>query len=180
LEIAAASAAAGLSFALLAPPAALFAALLAPLAILIAAVDLDRFIIPDSANVAVFILGLALVLTEALPQERAGAFGEALMRAIVAGGVLLLLRVGYRRLTEIDGLGLGDVKLAAAGAPWLQWSSLPFAMVLAAVAAVLAVGMGSLARGERLHRQLQLPFGAFLAPAIWIVFVLERLGLFAQ
>ena len=87
-EIAVAVGACGLSLALLPLPAAAFAAILAPLAIVVAVVDLDRLIIPDTANAAIFILGLALVLTEASAGERVAVFGDGLLRAIVTGGAL--------------------------------------------------------------------------------------------
>ena len=177
-ELAAAAVGAGLSFGLLPLPTAGFAAALAALVVFIAAVDLDRFIIPDVANAAMFALGLALVLTEAWPGEHLAAVADALLRALVTGGALLLLRFVYAKSTGIIGLGLGDVKLAAAGAPFLLWTTLPLALVLAATAGVLAIVTRAVVRREPLQRQAQLPFGAFLAPAIWLSFLLERLGLF--
>ena len=69
--VAAALAGAALSFALLPFPAAGFAAVLAALAVYVAAVDLDRFIIPDVANVAIFAAGLALVAVEGWPRRSA-------------------------------------------------------------------------------------------------------------
>jgi len=42
-------------------PVSVFAALVAVLAVFIAVIDLEHFVIPDSANVAVLVLGLALV-----------------------------------------------------------------------------------------------------------------------
>lgn len=174
-EIAAALGGAVLSFAVLPFPAAPFAALLAVLAVGIAAVDLDRRIIPDVANAALFALGLLLVLAEA-GLARTEALGEALLRSIVAGGLLFLLRFAYARATGIEGLGLGDVKLAAAAAPFLAWTTLAYTLVIAATAAAMVVGAIAIRRRERLDGRFELPFGAFLAPAIWLSFVLERLG----
>ena len=144
----------------------------------IAAVDIDRFIIPDIANAAIAALGLTLVLIEAWPGERWLAIGDALLRALITGGALLLLRFVYAKRTGVMGLGLGDVKLAAAGAPFLNWTTLPLTIVLAAIACLLAIVVRAVLRRERPQRQAELPFGAFLAPAIWLSFVFERLGLF--
>lgn len=176
--VAAALAGAVVSFVLLPWPAAAFAAMLAALAVYVAAVDLDRFIIPDAANVAIFAAGLALVVTEGW---RAGPLTDleyALLRTLVAGGFMWTLRFVYARATGIEGLGLGDVKLAAAGAPFLAWDTLPLALALAAIACALALSGRALVRGEAIDRSRELPFGAFLAPAIWVVFVLDRLGWF--
>ncbi|HVZ52873.1 MAG TPA: prepilin peptidase [Pseudolabrys sp.] len=177
--VAAALAGAGLSFALLPFPAAAFAAALAGLAVYVAAVDLDRFIIPDAANVAIFAAGLAFVGVDSWNTSLLGDLADALLRALAAGGFMWSLRFIYARRTGIEGLGLGDVKLAAAAAPWLAWNTLPLTLALAAIACALALAARALLRGEPIERGRELPFGAFLAPALWAVFVLVRLGWFA-
>lgn len=166
------------SFGLLDFPASVIAGPLALLAVYIAVVDLDRSIIPDAANAALFALGLCLVLAEASSGDRLPALGDALFRAGVIGALFLILRFGHARLTGAIGLGLGDVKLAVAGAPFLSWTALPLAVALAAAAGILAVMARAFLRGEPPSRQFELPFGAFLAPAIWICFVFDRTGLF--
>jgi leader peptidase (prepilin peptidase)/N-methyltransferase len=168
--------AAGLSFALLPLPVAAFAAALGIIAVLIAVVDLDRYIIPDSAALAMLALGLGLAAVEA-GSNWGAAVAEAGLRAVVTGGLFYLLGAGYRRLTGIDGLGLGDVKLAAAAGPWLMWSTLPFAVAVAAVGALLTTGVRTMLLREQLRMKQELPFGAFLAPAIWMSFIIERLWL---
>jgi leader peptidase (prepilin peptidase)/N-methyltransferase len=69
------------------------------------------------------------------------------------------------------------VKLMAAGAIFLSWASLPYALVLAAVAAIMIVVLRGIRQGAWLDREMEIPFGAFLAPAIWLAFFLERTGL---
>lgn len=85
---------------------ALGLALLATALAAMAAVDLEHLIIPD-LHVAM-IAGLALVGPLAPPLT------QALMGAGVGGGLLWLVRFGYRRMRGQDGLGFGDVKLLAA------------------------------------------------------------------
>jgi leader peptidase (prepilin peptidase)/N-methyltransferase len=164
------------SLALLPTIAAVFSALLAGLVIWIAWVDLEHLIIPDLANAAMAVLGLALVAIEA-PGAHMEALSDALMRSIAAGGLLFLVRFAFAKLAGREGLGLGDVKLVAAGAPFLAWTTLPYALVLAAAAAILVVGLRSIRQGQWLDRETEIPFGAFLAPAIWVAFLLERLDL---
>jgi leader peptidase (prepilin peptidase) / N-methyltransferase len=176
-SIAAGILAAGLSLALLPPIPAVFSALLAALAIWIACVDLDRLIIPDLANAALFALGLGLVIIETPPADLLEALADALMRAVLAGGLLWLVRFSFARLAGREGLGLGDVKLMAAGAPFLAWTTLPYVLLLAAGAAILVVGLRSIRQGQWIDRATEIPFGAFLAPAIWVAFLLERLEL---
>jgi leader peptidase (prepilin peptidase)/N-methyltransferase len=169
--------AAGLSFLLLPPLVAAFSALVAGLAIWIAVVDIRRLIIPDLAVAAMAALGLGLVAAETPPPALLQEVSNALMRAVVAGACLFLLRLGFRRLAGREGLGLGDVKLMAAGATLLSWPALPYALVLAAVAAIMVVILRGLRQGAWLARDTEIPFGAFLAPAIWAAFLIERLSL---
>lgn len=176
-DAAAGVSAAAVSLVLLPLPSGAFAAALALLGLFIALVDIERMIIPDLATLAMFVLGLALTFLEAPRGYWLPAVADAVLRAVAIGALLLVLRVSYQRLRGIEGLGLGDVKLAAAAGPWLMWPTLPFAIAVAAVAAlVTTVIRAALARQRPQWRQ-ELPFGAFLAPAIWVSFMLERLWL---
>jgi leader peptidase (prepilin peptidase) / N-methyltransferase len=168
----AAAAASTAGFLLLAPLDAMFGAFLAFAVLFVAATDLARFEIPDLANCAIFLLGLGWVVSSGLYSD---AILDALLRAAVAAAVLETVRLLYRRLRGIEGLGMGDVKLAAAGAPWLPWSHLQVALLIAVCAALLVVTGRALIARNALHMRLVLPFGAFLAPAVWVVwFVVAR------
>jgi leader peptidase (prepilin peptidase) / N-methyltransferase len=165
-----------LSLYLLLLPQGAFAALLAALAIFIAVIDLEYRIIPDAANALMFAAGLVLVALEAFPGQLLWDLGDALLRSVVAGGILLALRYFYGRRSGVEGLGLGDAKLAAAGAPFLAWPVLPVALLIAAFGGLLAVGAQALAKRKRPSRRDSLPFGAFLAPAIWISYLIAQAG----
>ena len=65
----------------------------------------------------------------------------------------------YRRLCGIEGLGMGDVKLAAVGAPWLPWSHLQVALLIAVSAALLMVAGRALIARNGLNMRI----------AIWCV-----------
>jgi leader peptidase (prepilin peptidase)/N-methyltransferase len=155
-------------------PSGAFAAALAILGLVVLIIDLRRQIIPDSANLCIVLLGLMLVGVEADKSQRAALLGNAALRSAVAGASLYLLRLLYWWATRRHGLGLGDVKLAAAGAPWLTWTALPLALELAAVSALAAIAMRAVRLRAWPDRHHALPFGAFLAPAIWLTFLVER------
>jgi leader peptidase (prepilin peptidase)/N-methyltransferase len=176
-DVAAGLIAVALSLLLLPLPASGFAAALAALAVAIAVIDIDHLLIPDIANVAVFVLGLILAAVEDRGGGLLPTLADALLRSAATGGLLYGLRFIYGRRTGVEGLGLGDVKLAAAAGPWLLWPTLPFAIAVAAVAALAATGARALLARERLQWRQELPFGAFLAPAIWMSFMIERLWL---
>jgi len=158
---------------LLAPgPTGWLGAALAIIMLAIAVIDWHRFIIPDPLNALGLVLGLIAAATAA-PEAWTEALAVALLRAAVLAGCFLLLRLGYRRLRGRDGLGLGDVKLAGVAGAWLDWPMLPIAVQIAALSALAGALLAGHARGQALHARTRVPFGLFLAPAIWLVWALQ-------
>ncbi len=149
----------------------------AALALLMGAIalyDARRFIIPNALNAAAF--GLALAHAVALdPGAGSEQIVLALVRAAAAAGAFLALKLGYRWLRGREGLGMGDVKLAGVAGAWLDW----FAIVVAVELAVLAALAFHLARIVVRKRPLRaagaLPFGLYLAPAIWVAWFVQTL-----
>lgn len=104
------------------------------------------------------------------------AGGGVLIAVAVCGGAFLAVREAFYRLRGFDGLGFGDVKLAAAGGAWLGWEGFAFA-VLVAAAGALAFVATRVARGRGWNADQRLAFGAFLAPAVWATWlVLQGAG----
>jgi len=147
---------------------------LACLMIAIAAVDARRFIIPDELTAAALALGLA----DAAIRHPDG-IGEALALAALRGAIVAAAFFGlwalYRRLRGREGIGLGDVKLAGVAGVWLDWPSIPVAVEIAALAALAVCLVRWLALGRAISATTRLPFGAFLAPAIWIAWLGETM-----
>jgi len=145
----------------------LYGAFLAALMLAIAANDARHYRIPNQLTGAAFAFALL----------RAGAFvpdigAEALLwplaRAAATGLPLLLLMVLYRRWRGRDGLGLGDVKLAAVCGAWLDLATVVAVIELAALLAIGAYVANAALQRKPLRATAFLPFGLFLAPAIWI------------
>ncbi|WP_159289042.1 prepilin peptidase [Methylosinus sporium] len=95
--------------------------------------------------------------------------------ALCVAGAFELVRRIFARLRGIDGLGLGDVKLAAAIGAWLPLEFAPLCIILAAGAALVAVGLARL-RGVRVDAETRLPFGAYLCPALWLAYFVSALS----
>jgi leader peptidase (prepilin peptidase)/N-methyltransferase len=138
----------------------------------IAVVDARWFIIPDQLSVAGFAIGLINAAVIA-PQEMWQAAGIAVARGAVLALLFYALRTLYRRLRGRQGIGLGDVKLAAVAGAWLNWPTMPIAVEIAALAALGVIGVRYCASGRPLDTALKLPFGLFLAPSIWACWLLE-------
>ena len=133
--------------------------------------DLERFIIPDSASIAIAALGAAHILAEIEPAGSGVAMmalASSLLNGVAAFGLFWLVRRLYRKVGGREGLGFGDVKLAGASAIWLEPGDAALALEIAALAA-LAVLL--IRRRDGRLRDTAVPFGAFLAPAAWLTFV---------
>ena len=145
---------------------------LALIMLAIATIDARWFIIPNELSAAGFALALinAAVLA---PDGIAAAVGMALLRGAVVALLFLALRMLYRRVRGRDGIGLGDVKLAGVMGAWLGWVTIPIAVEIAALSAIAVYLFRHTARGRPLDRTLKFPFGLFLAPSIWLCWLLE-------
>lgn len=139
-------------------------------AVIVIRSDLTHFTIPDTAVATIVLLGL---LRDALAPGP--AFPNVLHGMATGGGAFVLFwLVGalYLRRTGRTGLGFGDVKLAGASAVWLSPGNMALAVEIAAIAAASSL---LLRRVPGNVREIAVPFGAFLAPSAWLVFVAQPL-----
>ena len=150
----------------------LLAAALVPVLAAIAVIDARHFIIPDVLNALGGLLGLAYAATTT--PDPAQGLVSALLGGAGLSLVFLAIHVGYRALRGRDGLGLGDVKLAAVAGVWLSVAAMPMAVEIAALAGLLAYGLARLGGRRAVRVRDRLPFGLFFAPAIWIGWLLDR------
>ena len=152
----------------------LLGALLAALMLAISVTDADRYLIPNELTGAAAALGLFRAAAIG-PDAGAWALLWAVGRALIIALPLLGLMAGYRALRGRDGLGLGDVKLAAVAGVWLGLPMLFAAIELAALAAIGAYLLNAAIKRVPLKSTAFLPFGTFLAPAIWLGWLAEAL-----
>ncbi len=134
---------------------------------LITLTDLRHFIIPDVLSLPAIPVGL---LASAIIQpdgEWLRGLTSGLAGAAAGGGAFYLLRAAYMRFRGIEGLGLGDVKLAAVAGAWLGPVALAPACLVATLAAIVIVLLHAAVRGRgAFDPQRHVPFGSFIAPAI--------------
>ena len=144
---------------------------LALLMLAIAIVDYRYFLIPNELTAAALALALvnaALADTPSMVESVA----TAALRGAVTMFFFLALRWLYWRLRQREGLGLGDVKLAFVAGAWLDWTMIPVAIEIAALAALAAYGAWPVFDGRPVDTTSRLPFGLFFAPAIWLAWLL--------
>ena len=167
-------AAAGVYFSLVSAPGPIgvLGAGLALIMLAIAVIDLRSFIIPDVLNAAAAVLAIMHAAAQE-PEAWLQAVGIAVVRGALLALVFFALRAGYARWRGRQGLGLGDVKLAFVAGAWLDWLTIPIAIQVAALGALSAYLVRYLVSGRSLSATSRMPFGLFLAPAIWICWLLE-------
>jgi len=146
--------------------------------IVISFIDLDIRIVPDVISLPGIALGLALSVvgyfvfngeSNIIPSPLSSLLG-----ILAGGGFLLATAWIYEKITGVEGMGGGDIKLLAMIGAFLGWQSIPLTLFFASlvgsivgIACMLATGAG---------RRLALPFAPFLCSgALLFIFFGEEL-----
>ena len=129
--------------------------------IALAGIDINEKLLPDQITLPLLWIGLFANIN--------GTFAplpDAVTGAIAGYLSLWSLYWMFKLVTGKEGMGYGDFKLLAALGAWLGWQMLPLVILISStfgavygLAAILLGGQG---------RNLQIPFGPFLAGAGWI------------
>ena len=126
-------------------------------------IDLDFQLLPDALTFPGTLLGLAAAL------QWPGGARHALFGIALGSGMLWLLARAYLQVRKIEGMGGGDVKLAAMFGVVLGWQLTLVTLFLSALAGSLWGGWLML-RGKG-SGQTAIPFGTLLAPAALAAFL---------
>jgi leader peptidase (prepilin peptidase)/N-methyltransferase len=140
------------AWALGATPAALHAVVFLTLLVAIAVADLRFYIIPDELSLGGAVLGLALAFLPGAP-----TIVEALVGALVGGGVLWVVAIVGTWAFRKEAMGGGDIKMLAMIGAFLGWKGALLTIFLGALAGTV-VFVPLAWKTDRL-----VPFGVFLA-----------------
>jgi len=155
-------------------PEGLLGAFLGALMLAIAVTDADRYLIPNKLTGAA--MALALFRAAAIgPDAGWYALLWAMRRVLTVALPLIALMAAYRALRGRDGLGPGDVKLVAVASAWLGYVTLFAVVEVAALTGIGAYLLNAAIRRRPLKATAFLPFGLFLAPAIWLGWLVEAI-----
>ena len=138
-------------------PAYPFLALWGFLLVALMWIDLDFQLLPDALTFPGTLLALGAALLSP------GGAHRALLGVLAGSGTLWTLAWVWLRVRKIEGMGGGDIKLAAMLGVVLGWQLTLLTLLLAALAGTLWGGL-LMARGKG-HGKTALPFGTLLAPA---------------
>jgi leader peptidase (prepilin peptidase)/N-methyltransferase len=131
----------------------------------LAVIDFQWLLLPNLVTLPLLALGLAMAASLSWQQV-----GDAALGASAAFAAFALIGTVYRRIRGRDGLGLGDAKLVAAGGAWVGWQGLPSVALLAAVGGIAGVWISGRLISTASARD-PIPFGPYLAAAIWLVWL---------
>lgn len=139
----------------LSPALVINAAFVAAL-IVVSFIDLDHQIIPDAISLPGIVIGLALSAAGQGPPLL-----DSLIGALLGGGILYGVAIGYHALTGREGMGGGDIKLLAMVGAFLGWRDVLVTLIVGSFTGA-AVGIALIAI-QRADARVPIPFGPFLA-----------------
>ena len=132
--------------------------------IALAGIDVKEKLLPDQITLPLLWVGLIANLN--------GFFvplSESVIGAIAGYLVLWSVYWVFKLITGKEGMGHGDFKLLAALGAWLGWQMLPLIILVSSVVGAI-IGILMIMVGGK-DRNLQIPFGPFLATAGWIALI---------
>ncbi|MBF0491799.1 MAG: prepilin peptidase [Deltaproteobacteria bacterium] len=129
--------------------------------IVISVIDLKHYLIPDILSLPSIALGFLLHAYSNGSLHWKEALLDSFLGALLGAGILFLIAFLYEYLRKQEGLGGGDVKLAAMLGAFLGWKSIFFIFFYASLTASL-LGL-SLILINKFRFQSKLPFGPFLS-----------------
>jgi leader peptidase (prepilin peptidase) / N-methyltransferase len=125
--------------------------------IVLFAIDLEHHLLPNVITLPGIVVGLFCSLF--VPP----GLLDAVIGALVGGGVLWLIGEAYYRYSGQEGMGGGDVKMLAMIGAFLGWQQVILTLVLSSIAgSVVGLLLILRRRGNLKH---ELPYGTFLALA---------------
>ena len=123
-------------------------------------IDLKHFIIPNELTYPLIFLGFGKTF---LTNQNYFIFPDYLNSIIggVAGYTIIWLIIFlYKKLKNIEGMGLGDAKLLAAMGFWFGWICLPFILFFSSLIALITNVPSLLNKTKDL--QTKIPFGPYI------------------
>jgi leader peptidase (prepilin peptidase)/N-methyltransferase len=132
--------------------------------VVISFIDLDVRIVPDVISLPGIVLGLLLSIVGYFAIGNASGIVPSPMSSaigILAGGGFLLATAWiYEKITGVEGMGGGDIKLLAMIGAFLGWPSIPVTLFFASLVGSVVGLTCMLLTGA--GRRLALPFAPFL------------------
>jgi leader peptidase (prepilin peptidase)/N-methyltransferase len=141
---------------------------LGALLVALAVIDLATYRLPDLLNVAVLLLGAAMVAL-----TRPALWPHHLLGAGIGYVSLVAIEIAYRHFKGRDGLGRGDAKLMGAIGMWVAWPGLAPVLLIASLSGLVAALVMSRARRQAVSYETRIAFGPWIALGGWVVWLAQ-------
>ena len=132
-------------------------------------IDLEHMIIFDRFQIMLAVAGVALTVADGINKNAPIKYWEHLLGLLVGGGLFFIVFMGSLAILKREGLGGGDVKLAAAAGLILGWKHMLLAMLIASI--VGSIVLVILNRTRREGRNTEYPFAPFITGGIVIAYL---------
>ncbi|MEP3484836.1 MAG: prepilin peptidase [Sneathiella sp.] len=131
----------------------------------LAVIDYQHFILPDSLNLFLALLGLYILYE--LPVD--DTYGH-ILGALIGLVTFFSISFFYRLVRKKEGLGFGDIKLFSVIGIWVGWNGLPSVLLIACGGAIANILIRN-SLGLRFIKNEKIPFGTFLCLGAWIIWL---------
>jgi len=127
-------------------------------------IDLKHFIIPDSLNFSLIILAISKNFIPNFESNFESNFTYDLNQSIVGGilgyFVIWIIIFLYKKIKNLDAMGLGDAKLMAGIGLLFGWKSIPFVLFVSAIIGLISVIPSLINKTKNLRTEI--PFGPYI------------------
>ena len=128
--------------------------------IIIFFIDLKHFIIPNEITYPLMLVGFLKSFDPNLNVYLFPNFLNSLIGGFFGYILIWLIIFIYKKLRNIEGMGLGDAKLLSVIGFWFGWISIPFVIFFSSAVALINVIPDLIKKKKKLSSQI--PFGPYL------------------
>ena len=123
-------------------------------------IDLKHFIIPDSVNFSLIILAIVKNFFSNFSSNFIYDINQSIVGGILGYFVIWIIIFLYKKIKNLDAMGLGDAKLMAGIGLLFGWKSIPFVLFVSAIIGLISVIPSLINRTKNLRTEI--PFGPYI------------------
>ena len=123
-------------------------------------IDLKHFIIPNEITYPLMMLGFLKSFDPNLNLNLFPNFIDSLIGGFLGYIIIWIVIFIYKKLRNIEGMGLGDAKLVSVIGFWFGWISIPFVIFFSSAIALIKVIPDLIKNKKNLSSEI--PFGPYL------------------
>lgn len=131
--------------------------------IIAAFIDIRHMIIPDSISLTGIVTGFLATLYLNEKGSYAASALDSILGILIGGGLLFLVAYSYEKIKKREGLGGGDIKLAAMFGAFFGWRGALVILFLSSIAGSV-IGLGLMLFYSK-DSKAPIPYGPFLVLA---------------